>query len=315
MKIWLGVTDNAWFDFLSRRDPPPEDINFWQPRNQTARFHALPPGGPFLFKLKAPRNHIGGVGFFSSHTFLPLSLAWETFGTGNGHPTRDTLRQAIQWLRGDNSELNPIIGCVVLTNPVFFAEQDWIPVPENWKSQIMQGKSYNIEERIGGDLWLRVEVLLKKYLPLRSDAKEPGEWLVREPNPGYREVLARVRKGQGAFRVDVLDGYRRRCAISGERTLPVLEAAHIKPYAESGPHALSNGLLLRSDMHKLFDSGYITVTRDLRLEVSRRIREEFENGKEYYQFHGEPLRFLPEQISARPELNYIEFHNSTIFKG
>jgi putative restriction endonuclease len=86
------------------------------------------------------------------------------------------------------------------------------------------------------------------------------------------EEVIRPRLGQGAFRVLVTDAYQRRCAVTGERTLPVLESAHIKPYARSGPHSNNNGLLLRSDLHKLFDLGYITVTGDMRIEVSKRIK-------------------------------------------
>lgn len=314
MKLYLGVTDNDWFDFLGGQVPGPDDINFWQPGGKTG-FKALSPGAPFLFKLKAPRNAIGGVGFFSSHTFLPLSLAWDTFGTGNGCATREELSRSIRNYRNDKSSPNPVIGCIVLTNPVFFAREDWIPAPEDWANAIVSGKGYDTVERTGGDLWRRVELLLKRYLPMRSDTKEPTEWLVRESNPGYREVLTRVRKGQAAFRVDVLDGYSRRCAITGEKTLPVLEAAHIKAYANSGPHALSNGILLRSDMHRLFDDGYLTVTRDLKVEVSGRIRTEFENGREYYRFHGADLAYLPSPAAGRPDATYIEWHNSYVFKA
>lgn len=190
-------------------------------------------------------------------------MAWDTFRTGNGCGSLEDLQRSIRSYRQDNTTPNPVIGCIVLTNPVFFRQEDWIPAPEDWGRSIVQGKGYDTDERIGGDLWRRVEMLLKQYLPMREDAKEPTEWLVREENPGYREVLQRVRKGQAAFRVDVLDGYQRRCAITGEKTLPVLEAAHIKSYSKSGPHSLSNGLLLRSDMHKLFDEGYLTITRNL----------------------------------------------------
>jgi putative restriction endonuclease len=315
MKIYLGVTDNEWFDFLSQQVPIPEDINFWQPGGKT-NFKAIPAGAPFLFKLKGKRNAIGGVGFFSSHTFLPLSLAWDTFGTGNGCANLDALRNSIQSYREDRESPNPVIGCIVLTNPVFFAQEDWIPAPENWANSIVQGKGYDTEDRIGSELWARVESLLKQYMPMRSDTKAPpAEWLVRETNPGYREVLTRVRKGQGAFRIDVLDGYQRRCAITGEKTLPVLEAAHIKEYSKSGPHSLRNGILLRSDMHKLFDDGYLTVTPDLHVEVSGRIREEFQNGKEYYQFHGKELAFLPTALASRPDPAYIDWHNTNVFKS
>jgi putative restriction endonuclease len=89
------------------------------------------------------------------------------------------------------------------------------------------------------------------------------------------------RLGQGAFRLLVTDAYQRRCAVTGERTLPVLDAAHTRPYAELGPHRLENGILLRKDLHALFDAGRVTVTPSLELRVSRRIREEFENGRDY----------------------------------
>ena len=82
---------------------------------------------------------------------------------------------------------------------------------------------------------------------------------------------------------------QRYLAFTGERTLPVLEAAHIKPFARSGPHAVSNGLLLRSGLHKLFDAGYLTVTPKHKIEVSGRIKEEFENGREYYRYQWSTL--------------------------
>jgi len=140
---------------------------------------------------------------------------------------------------------------------------------------------------------------------------------LEEPaSPSYgSSVLTKVRLGQGAFRVLVTDAYSRRCSITGEKTLPVLEAAHIKPYAESGPHFISNGLLLRSDMHKLFDSGYLTITNDLKIEVSQRIKEEFQNGKEYYQYHGKKLLFLPQRELDKPNEKYIDWHNSNIYRG
>jgi putative restriction endonuclease len=108
----------------------------------------------------------------------------------------------------------------------------------------------------------------------------------------------------------VTDAYERRCAITGERTLPVLEAAHIKPYSSGGPHAPENGLLLRSDLHTLFNQGYIIVdANNLNVVVSPRIREEFENGRDYYQLHGRTIR-LPSETSSLPSREYLAFHNS-----
>jgi len=95
----------------------------------------------------------------------------------------------------------------------------------------------------------------------------------------------------------------------------VLEAAHIKPYAESGPNRTENGLLLRSDIHKLFDAGYDTVTPEHRIEVSPRIREEFETGKAYYRFQGRELEVRPMQLAEQPDPGYLQWHNENRYRG
>nr|WP_262898435.1 HNH endonuclease signature motif containing protein [Hymenobacter negativus] len=99
----------------------------------------------------------------------------------------------------------------------------------------------------------------------------------------------------------VTQAYDKKCAISGEKTLLVLEAAHIQPFSQAGPDSLGNGLLLRSDLHKLLDRHYLTIAADDRIiRVSSRIKEEFQNGKEYYQFDGKPLKMLPKLLSDQP---------------
>ena len=113
----------------------------------------------------------------------------------------------------------------------------------------------------------------------------------------------------------VTDAYLRRCAVTGEKTLPVLEAAHIKPYALEGPHSVKNGILLRSDLHKLFDLGYVTVTPALRLEVSPRLKAEWENGREYYAYHGRELTCRPADVSNFPSREFLQWHNENRFNG
>ena len=126
--------------------------------------------------------------------------------------------------------------------------------------------------------------------------------------------LIRPRLGQGAFRVLVTDIYNRRCAITQERTLPALEAAHIRPYSDGGEHDARNGLLLRRDIHSLFDAGYVIVTPNLQFEVSRRIKEEFENGRHYYELHGKPIR-PPDDALRRPDAEALRWHNEHAFRG
>ncbi len=314
MKFYLGVTDNNWYNYLSRISP--EDINFWQPGGK-ASFKVIQSGAPFLFKLKSPFNAIGGIGFFSSHTFLPMSIAWDTFRKSNGCETYDEFSRMILKYRSDKQNLNPTIGCIVLSNPIFFKSEDWIETPSDWGKSIVQGKSYDTEEAIGKLVWQKVENLLEKYLYINAEYEGQSQFLFEESfSPLYgNSILSKVRIGQPAFRVLVTDAYSRKCSITGEKTLPVLEAAHIKPYADAGPHLISNGLLLRSDMHKLFDSGYLTITNDFKIEISSRIKEEYQNGKEYYKYHGSDLLILPNREIDKPNERYIDWHNTNIYKG
>lgn len=314
MKFYLGVTDTEWYNYL--RIINPEDINFWQPGGSLA-FKVLERGAPFLFKLKSPVNAIGGVGFFVSHSFLPLSIAWDYFNDRNGCKTYKDFKLKIEGYRNKKNQDNdnPVIGCIVLTEPVFFEKDDWISVPDSWSKSIVQGKTYTTDDAEGKALWSQVQDRLNRaYVSNRilkeSDAIPVGEETDRFGSP----LIIRPRLGQGAFRILVADAYSRRCAVSGEKTFPVLEAAHIKPYAESGPHQATNGLLLRSDLHKLFDKGYITVTENLKVEVSSRIKAEFENGKEYYNYHGRRL-IVPDNINEKPDIKYINWHNENVYRG
>jgi putative restriction endonuclease len=111
----------------------------------------------------------------------------------------------------------------------------------------------------------------------------------------------------------VTDNYRRRCAVSGERTLPALDAAHIRPFADGGSHEVSNGILLRRDIHSLFDLGYVTISPKMRFEVSGKIREEYENGRHYYALHGTSIQL--ENIERHPDRSALDWHNTERFKG
>lgn len=178
----------------------------------------------------------------------------------------------------------------------------WLPMPSNWpRTGAMEGKRYDTSEEIGEKLWADVQA--------RLQAARPGilGGVTESPQDRYGAPrLITPRLGQGAFRFEVTDAYERRCAITGERTLPALAACHIKPYSDLGPHQVNNGLLLRSDLHNLFDLGYLTVTLDYKVKVSRRIREEFENGKHYYAFDDRPLQVIPKSENARPAREFLE---------
>lgn len=302
MKYYVGVTNNDWFDYL--RKIKPDEVNFWRPSNMIRTF---PLGTPFLFKLHAPLNCITGGGFFFRHEILPVSMAWETFQEKNGLSNMDDFILLLSKIRHTQIYDNTLIGCSILTQPFFFNEKDWIEQPSDWANGIVQGNTYDTEDKIGHYIWEKVRGLLYKY-PENGPEKDLIPMSDIE-NEGYRIYLSKMRIGQGTFRLWVTDEYNKKCAVSGEKTLPVLEAAHIKPYSLSGPNSISNGILLRSDLHRLFDANYITITPDYKLEVSPRIKEEYENGKHYYIYNGKPL-ILPSSKNSYPSPEYLEYHNN-----
>lgn len=304
INLVIAVTDGDWFEIL-RRQRELDEVNFWAP--SAASFRALQPGELLLFKLHAPRNAIVGGGIFAYANVLPCSLAWEAFREANGARSALEMRTRIARYRktdpNDRSDFD--IGCRILTQPFFLEERDWIPVPSSWSPNIVSFKIYRANEAEGLALWEAVNDRLN-----RSQIPGMAEDQARFGEPH----LIRPRLGQGAFRVLVTDIYQRRCAVTRERTLPALEAAHIRPYGEGGHHEARNGLLLRRDIHSLFDAGYVTVTHDLRFEVSRRIKEEFDNGKHYYALHGQ-LITTPNETGQRPDAAALSWHNEHCFRG
>lgn len=306
MHLFIAVTDNSWFRFHAERKP--DEVNFWRPGGEGG-FVALEQGAPFLFKLHAPENFIGGGGFFLRYSRLPLSMAWRVFAEKNGRPDFASFRSTILSYRNeeDRPRNDPSIGCIVLAIPFFFPRELWMPAPIDWRPNIVQGKTYDTNAGIGRQIWDGVMERLGR-VPGYLDVEQ----VIRKRGPLYA-VEGRI--GQSGFRANVLEAYHRRCAISQERTLPALEASHIKAYKESGSNNVSNGLLLRADLHQIFDEGYITITEDYRIEVSDRIRQEYENGREYYRFHGLVLPNLPEVPGERPDQLFIEWHNQHVFRG
>jgi putative restriction endonuclease len=311
MRAYVGVTDSKWFNLL-RTIKDLDEVNFWQPGGNQV-FRSLKPKELFLFKLKYPVNKIVGGGFFAYSNVLPISLAWDSFGIKNGAMSLQEMRNIIGRLKTNKANLSTDykIGCILLEQPFFLPENQWIPVPD-WSPSIVQGKGYDLSIEPGRSLWgkLHIGTLLasvteEKEIPLG----------VQEEQARYGEPVSVLpRLGQGSFRILVTEAYNRRCAVTREKTLPALDAAHIKPYEDSGLHIVSNGILLRRDLHALFDKGYVTITTSLKFEVSRKIKEEFENGRDYYGLQGREL-WLPANPTNRPSQEYIKWHNEKIYQG
>lgn len=313
---YIGLTDPDWYSFLKSRDAV-DEVNFWQPHGERG-FRALKRGDLFFFKLRAPYKTIAGFGFFQRYESLPAWLAWDCFGEMNGAATYEEMIDRICRLRGEDSSAKLSgdfrIGCIMITAPVFFAAEEQVEPPSDWaKTGIQQGKKYDLTvgegNRVMMDCFDRAYTGERYWNVLRSHSVNEGG------SPRYGSpTLVTPRLGQGLFSLEVRDAYHGACAITQEHSSPVLEAAHILPYSRGGEHRVDNGILLRRDLHRLFDLGYVTVTTDYKFRVGSRLRQEFHNGRCYYELDSQTIS-LPEPRSCRPNKEFLEWHEGTLFKG
>lgn len=111
--------------------------------------------------------------------------------------------------------------------------------------------------------------------------------LSRMLDGGHRRALVRVRLGQGSFRSRLLNIYGDACAFTGPAPRDALEAAHLYSFAADGRHHDEGGLLLRRDVHRLFDLGYLAVhPADSRIDVAPPVA----GYAEYARLHGGKLQ-------------------------
>ncbi len=298
-----GIT--SWRPVLSL-----SEVNFWRPGGGRG-FHALTVGEPFFFKTHYPHNRVVGGGFYSDFAPMRLSEAWELFGEANGAASLQEMRLRIGHYRREpiSPSDDPVIGCLFIRDVRFFPADSLVDPPPGFAPNIVQGKGFDFSE-VGVSSYF--EHLLQLLLggAIELDFSQP--WHRNGPVFGDPR-LAPYRLGQQAFKAKVLDAYHRRCAITGSKIWPVLEAAHIRPLTEGGEHRLDNGLLLRSDVHTLFDRGYLGVDPFYRLQVSPRLRQDFGNGERFYAQAGQVVA-LPERKPDCPQREFLEWHLDEVFK-
>lgn len=312
MRGYVGVTDEEWYRFLAARPEISEaEVNFWRPGGGR-EFRALEVGEPFFFKTHAPHNRVVGGGFYSGFAPLRVSEAWQMFGEANGAVSLDQMRERIARYRRQpiGPRDDPEIGCVFVRDVTFFPDGMAFDPPPGFALNIVQGKSYDMADRqVSGyfadlmQLVLGVAVAIDFSQPWHSSGAVFGD-----------PRLAPYRLAQQSFKAVVLSAYHGHCAITGTKIRPVLQAAHIRPVTEGGENRLDNGLLLRSDVHTMFDRGYLGVDPSHRLLVSPRLRDEFGNGEQFYAQAGRVIA-LPDRRGDRPNRDFLEWHLDEVFKA
>ena len=295
--IAIAPTDLDWFETL-REELVPSEINFWTPTPWNVG--RLEQGDRFYFLLKAPYRQIGGYGHFSYYENMSARQAWDRFGKGNGVDDFGELVARASKYANRRSftfspSYNPVIGCIVLNEPVFLDENEFIkpedygfPVPR----QVVKFKYFDVDSIGHTEPWAR------DYTEFQ---------LVEDEHSVYRAGQSKIREGQAAFRRRVLTVYGNKCCITGERSPEVLDAAHIQPYVNRDSNHIQNGLPFRVDFHKLFDAGLITLDDDYRVIISDHL-----DSEPYRIYNGQEIR-LP-NVPLRPSRQALESHRELVFR-
>ncbi|MBI2214644.1 MAG: hypothetical protein HYU52_13445 [Acidobacteria bacterium] len=302
MKGFVANTDPEWFERL-RSGPPRDEACFWRAGGEA--FRALKAGEPFFFKLKAPYNAVAGFARFAHYTQVPCSAAWSFFGDASGVSSRAEMLERLLRLRSrsgirDGERADHPVGCILLGEPLFFDERDWIAMPADFVPRVGQGKSYRVEQGEGRELF---DACLSRARAIWRDSAGVA--------PGYEALVASPRMGPLSFSAAVLDAYDRRCAVTGESIVTALAAARIRVLPDLPGYSVPNGLLLRADLARLFEGGYLTVTTKHFLRVAPSLAR---SSHAYAVLDGVPVRF-PRRSKHSPLVEALWWHEETRFLG
>lgn len=148
-----------------------------------------------------------------------------------------------------------------------------------------------------------------KIADIEAELKNQGEFDPADVVDARKRTLASIvrRKGQSSFRKKLFKAYAGQCAVTGCTIEALLEAAHIVPYLGADTNVVSNGLLLRADIHTLFDLGLLWVDPDsLLIEMADALVQ-----SEYSSLGQKPLS-LPATPSDRPSSKALRAHLDTL---
>ncbi len=280
----ISPTDIEWFKFL-RTEGLNSEINFWTPTPWNVS--RLASGDKLYFMLKSPIRKIGGYGQFVEYKNMSVNDAWNKYGFKNGCTSKQELIERLDKYKASNSSdersvTDSEIGCIVLTNAVYYDDDKFLDLDNyeiDFSRFIVKIKYYNEND----PLEIATQSTLKEFELLPTSIEKLK-----------KSRLVTERKGQGNFRAIITTAYSNKCCITSETTPELLEAAHIQPYFDENSNHVKNGLLLRVDLHKLYDNGLLYIDESFKIHISSEVKSEF-----YRKLNGTKIR-LPENNNLHP---------------
>ena len=297
----VAPTDLDWFQQLRTDGVKGDVINFWTPTPWN--ISRLQVNDKLYFMLKSPIRKIGGFGKFVEYKNMRVSEAWRKYGRDNGVENLSQLISRTDKYKAKHTKKNlisdPVIGCILLNDPEFY-DNDNLKTDKSegidFPKQVVKIKYFRKrEKKVQNEKEREIEV--KKTFELVDSSKSKR-----------KQLTQKERKGQAAFRRDILKIYNNSCAITEIKQKEVLEAAHIQGYVNEESNNVQNGICLRVDIHKLFDNGLISINNDYRVVVSSMLK-----STEYERIDGKKIK-LPNNKMHYPSAKALENHNKQVFR-
>ena len=191
-------------------------------------------------------------------------------GKRNGCESKEELRRKITLYLEKNSKQNLKeegddykIGCIVLSNCEFWENGEYLNIEDfnlSFPKEVVKLKYFDEDDLIKNSL----------SLPEKKDFE-----LVSAVRERFENVTTTKRDGQARFKRRMLEIYSNKCCISGEEIPELLDAAHIQPYINNSSNHIQNGLLLRKDLHTLFDNGLLSISQNYTISLSPLIKSKY----------------------------------------
>lgn len=314
---------------LSTRSGSDPEANFWQPSPHGCRLCL--PVNRFCSRQRTQRKYPGvdipgyslvGGGFFDEYVEWGVSEAWTIWGLANGVATEQELLARARSYRASSatSDPDPTIGCVILRNIFFAAAGKELAEPPRWPRNVVTLSRYDLAEPSRKE---DTEYVGHALALLRRGARVDLAW---EPDLRgvdldwrgpriWRSCAGPPAHGQGHFKRAVATAYRNRCAVTSRRDVPEL-GSRAHPPIRRGWRACCFQWLAATDVHRLFDRGYLSVDPDLRLRVSRQLQEHGWNGVEFCQREAVGHRIpAPENPLHQPDCDALAWQTESRFRA
>lgn len=286
-------------------------VNCWTSLAESSNFKGpVPdPGSLVLFIVKRNgQEFICGGGFFCVSRTLEPSKAWDLFGVNNGADSyQDFLFQLKEggWNDGEKMISNELNGCFALSR------HEAYPIPKQLDVNVETGSTicYSLDSPQGRFLAL---VAMHRRSPHLRPGTFNNEW------PGIYLMAAEKHASDYSivFFTRMLRAYDFRCAITGDRTQPLLDVAHIRTFYDERFTRPGNGIVMRTDIHRLFSQGYITCEYSSDNEVIVIVSKDLvvQGGREYMKYDGVKL-LMPDDKAMWPNRDYLVWHHERRFEN